>query len=83
GNGESITFLGDSGVLAVYPSIPGFIGIVSDAEFVRRIVINELREDSDDVGYDDFTLGNPIPEPSTFGLLATGLACTGLLRRRK
>ena len=85
GSPESITFIGDLGVLHVHSEIPSFIGIVTDSDFIRQVVIDELADDSDDVGYDNFTVGNPVPvpEPASLLLFSTGLVGLNALRKRR
>lgn len=87
--GESITFYGDTANV-LYMRSPGagavtFIGIIAD-ENIRRVFIDEAPEDSDDVGYDNFTLGNEavgaaVPEPST--LVLVGVGAGALLRKTR
>jgi len=67
--GEAIILFGNpSNVLClIEPPMPPatYIGVVA-GEPIRRVSIIEARNDGDDVGYDDFRLGNPatLPPPS-------------------
>jgi hypothetical protein len=80
GQSESITVYGDSGIIYVHPNIPfDFFGIRTDQP-IRRIVIDELPDDNDDVGFDDLALGADVPEPGTFAFAACALVILGWLR---
>lgn len=58
-----------------------FIGLVTDQP-IRRALVIEAANDSDDLGYDNFVLGNQVlsavPEPASATLLLGSLA-----RRRR
>ncbi|MCU0870084.1 MAG: PEP-CTERM sorting domain-containing protein [Burkholderiales bacterium] len=73
-----------------------FAGMVFDSNVVTRVRItagdgfmdasNNYYRGSDGVAMDDFIYGEPgrpVPEPSTWALLAAGLALTGLAQRRR
>lgn len=81
------------GLLGSYSSIPApsgapgyqFMGMVSDYPNIARIVISEYDPTAmdDNVAYDSLTYSlQAIPEPSTYLLLASGLAVIGAARRR-
>ena len=73
---ESITFydVSDNVIYQRTPNDPqsNYLGIVASVD-IRRISIIEGTNDGDDVGYDDFFVGNPVPEPATLGVLGFGL----------
>lgn len=72
---ESVTFF-DQGGNILYQhtsaqSTTSYIGITASVD-IERIVVIEGNNDSDDVGYDDFFVGTPVPEPGTFAGLCIG-----------
>jgi hypothetical protein len=87
---ESITFYGNSGNV-LYTRAPGdsatsFIGIVSDQP-IRRALVIEAANDGDDMGYDNFVLGNAVlsavPEPEMYAMFIAGLALLGFAAKRR
>lgn len=91
GNAESVQVFGKSNNLLFTlapPATPtSYFGFVAD-EAIGRVVFNEAIGDTDDVGYDNFLLGNgtaprSVPEStSVFGLLMS-LGFFGLLQKRQ
>ena len=85
---ESITFYGNGGNV-LYTRTSGavsFIGIVTDQP-IRRALVSEAANDGDDLGYDNFVLGNPVlsavPEPEMYAMFMAGLALFGCVAKRR